>query len=75
MTDTRPYCLPKGERFLTQKLLLSKKASIDQKLDLMSRINFKKVYTIEYDVKVMNVGLVAGDSLPVLIAYGRQSKS
>jgi hypothetical protein len=39
----------------------------------MSRLNFKKIYTVEYNVKVMNVGKVTKDSLPVLIGYWRNS--
>ena len=44
-------------------------SSPDQKLDQMSRINFGKPYTIEHNVKVMNVGRVDPDSMPRLLAY------
>jgi hypothetical protein len=73
MTDTRPFCLPEEERYLNKKPIAVEKASADQKLDPMSRLNFKKVYTIEHNVKVMNVGKVAKDSLPALLVYWRQS--
>ena len=73
MTDTRPFCLPEEEKYLTKKPIAVEKASADQKLDPMSRLNFKKVYTIEHNVKVMNVGKVAKDSLPALLGYWRQS--
>jgi hypothetical protein len=73
MTDTRPSCLPEEENYLAKKPIAVEKASADQRLDSMSRLNFKKVYTIEHNVKVMNVGKVAKDSLPALLGYWRQS--
>jgi hypothetical protein len=73
MADTRPFCLPEEEKYLSKKPIAVEKASVDQRLDPMSRLNFKKVYTIEHNVKVMNVGKVAKDSLPALLGYWRQS--
>jgi hypothetical protein len=73
MTGIRPFCLPEEEKYLTKKPIAVEKASADQRLDPMSRLNFKKVYTIEHNVKVMNVGKVAKDSLPALLGYWRQS--
>ena len=73
MTDTRPSCLPEEKRDLTKKPIAVEKASDDQKLDIMSRLNFKKIYTIEHNVKVMNVGKVTKDSLPILLKYWKQS--
>jgi hypothetical protein len=74
MTDTQPYCLPAEEKdLLINKPIAVEKASGDQKLDHMSRLNFKKIYTVEYNVKVMNVGKVTKDSLPALIGYWRNS--
>jgi hypothetical protein len=73
MTDTQPSCLPEEKKHLTKKLIAVEKASGDQKLDIMSRLNFKKIYTIEHNVKVMSVGKVTRDSLPVLLGYWRQS--
>lgn len=37
-------------------------ASPREKLDQMSRLNFGKVYTVEFNVKVRNVGTVANGS-------------
>lgn len=73
MSGTRPSCLPEEERDLTKKPIAVEKASDDQKLDIMSRLNFKKIYTIEHNVKVMNVGKVTRDSLPVFLKYWKQS--
>jgi hypothetical protein len=42
-----------------------------QKLDRMSRVNFAKMYTVEHNVKVMDVGKVSQDSLTKLTAYWR----
>ena len=44
-------------------------AGPDQKLHPMSRINFDKMYSIEHNVKVMNVGKVADGSLHNLELY------
>ena len=73
MTDTRPFCLSEEDKYLTKKPIVIEKASADQRLDPMSRLNFKKVYAVEYNVKVMNVGRVAKDSLPALLGYWQQS--
>jgi len=41
----------------------------DLKLHLKSRINFDKIYSIEHNVKVMNVGKVADESLHNFALY------
>jgi hypothetical protein len=74
MTDTRPYCLPEEEKYLAAKKPIAvERASGDQKLDPMSRLNFRKVYTIEHNVKAMAVGQVTKDSLPLLMGYWQTS--
>jgi hypothetical protein len=73
MTDKRPSCLSEEEKYLIKEPIAVEKASSEQKLDPMSRINYHKVYTIEYNVKVMNVGLVTRDSLVALLGYWRRS--
>ena len=72
MTDRQPFCLPEEEKYLTKKPIAVEKTSSDQKLDPMSRLNFKKCYTIEHNVKVMSVGRVTKDSLSVLLGYWRK---
>jgi hypothetical protein len=44
-------------------------AGPDQKLHPKSRINFDKVHTVEHNVKVMDVGQVAAESLHNLSLY------
>jgi hypothetical protein len=44
-------------------------AGPDRKLHPRSRINFDKPHTIEYNVKVMDVGKVASESLHNLSLY------
>ncbi|KAJ5716928.1 hypothetical protein N7488_002574 [Penicillium malachiteum] len=46
-------------------------ARADQKLDLMSRLNFGKVYTVEHNVKVLPVGQITKDSLQNFNVYTR----
>jgi hypothetical protein len=56
------------EKIVKQPIAV-KPAREDQRLLRMSRINFDKIYTIEYNVKVMNVGKVVDDSLHNLSIY------
>jgi hypothetical protein len=44
-------------------------ASAEQKLDRMSRLNFSRPHSVEWNVKVMNVGMVTKKSMPSLMAY------
>jgi hypothetical protein len=68
MSDTTPIRL-EGEEMMTKKPIEVHKASADQKLDPASRINFGRVYAVLWDVKVMNIGKVAEDSMPHLLGY------
>ena len=45
-------------------------ASSEQKLHYMSRINFGKPYTVEWNVKVMNVGKVHENSMVLSLGTG-----
>lgn len=38
-------------------------------LDKMSRVNFSRSITVDWDVKVKTIGKVAGTSIPALLAY------
>jgi hypothetical protein len=73
MTDTRPSCLPEEIKYLVKAPIAVEKASADQKLKPMSRINYRKLYTIEHNVKVMNVGRVTRESMAKLIGYWQQN--
>ena len=72
MSDAKPQTLPE-EMDMVKTPIAIDKASADQKLDTMSRINFSRVHTVIWDVKVMNIGKVARESMPRLVAYWRQS--
>jgi hypothetical protein len=71
MSDTQPKILPE-ERDIVKKPIAVDKASAQQKLDVMSRINFSRVHTVQWDVKVSNIGIVSRDSMPHLMSYWRQ---
>lgn len=71
MVDTSSEAAP-GERIVKNPIAV-KPAKEDQKLHSMSRINFDKIYTIEHNVKVMNVGKVAEGSLHNLSLYFRNT--
>jgi len=45
----------------------------DEKIDAMSRLNFSRVYTVEHNVKVKNIGRIPPDEVPRLIHYFRDS--
>jgi hypothetical protein len=57
---------------MNKKPIAVDKASADQKLDAMSRINFARVHTVNWNVKVMNVGMVTRESMPSLVSYWKQ---
>jgi hypothetical protein len=72
MSDTKPAKLPE-ESDLNKKPIAVDKSSPDQKLHPSSRLNFAKIHTVNWNVKVMNVGRVARESMPLLVAYWKQS--
>ncbi|KAI9809998.1 MAG: hypothetical protein M1827_006765 [Pycnora praestabilis] len=51
------------------------KVTADQGMELeaLSRINFGKIYTVEHNVKVKNVGTVHATSIPKLLGYYRDT--
>lgn len=57
------------ERGLVKEPIAVKPASPDQKLDPMSRLNFGKPYTVEHNIKAMEVGMVTDKSMPYLVTY------
>jgi hypothetical protein len=71
MDDTKPaiHLAEKGMMF--KSLIAVSVASSEQKLHYMSRINFGKVYSVEWNVKVMNVGKVHRDSMFNFESYSR----
>ncbi len=61
-----------GEEGLTKDALQVIEGSPENLLDPLSRVNFGKVYTVEHNVKVKNVGLVASGSMAKLKGYYKQ---
>ena len=72
MSDTKPARLAQ-EVDLNKRPIAVDKASPDQKLDPLSRINFSRVHTVIWNVKVMNVGKVTRECEPMLVAYWKQT--
>jgi mRNA-degrading endonuclease toxin of MazEF toxin-antitoxin module len=72
MSDTKPRRLPE-ETDMNKKPIAVDKSSPDQKLDQMSRINFSRIHTVNWNVKVMNVGKVTRESMPSLVTYWKQA--
>lgn len=72
MSDTEPRRLAE-ETNMNKKPIAVDKSSADQKLDEMSRINFSRIHTVNWNVKVMNVGKVARESMPSLVTYWKKT--
>lgn len=68
MRSERPGRLA-DETGMTKTPLVVDPARPDQKLDVKSRINFAKIYTVEHNVKVMEVGQIGQESLHLLETY------
>ena len=71
MVGTSSEAAP-GEKIVKNPITV-KPATEDQKLHPKSRINFDKIYTIEHNVRVMNVGKVVAESMHNLLLYFKNS--
>ena len=71
MDNTNPTIDIREKGLITKKSIAVTAAHPDQKLHQMSRLNFGKVYSVEWNVKVMNVGKVNADSMPAFASYWR----
>ena len=67
MSDTTPKKLASENKMTKEPIAVD--PAPGQKLDKMSRINFDKVYTVEYTIKVMTVGQISKNSMPKLKGY------
>ena len=75
MDDTRPGSTSEEEmRLMTKKPIAVRAASSDQKLHVMSRLNFGAPYSIQMNVKVMDVGTIAEASMPAFESYWRNER-
>ena len=68
MTGERPTDL-QDEHLMNKEPIAVDPASPDQKLNKWSRLDFRRVYTVEHNVKVKNIGQVSKGSMPYLITY------
>jgi hypothetical protein len=66
-TSDYPSYLPGEERLMDLRPIKVKQYSPRDRLDPTSRLNYAKVYTIEYNVTVRFIGEVHGDSADVFI--------
>jgi hypothetical protein len=74
-SDTEPAARQEERAVLVKKPIAVTMANKEQKLDRFSRINFAKPHTVEWNVKVMNVGKVTPDSIPRFKSYFRTETS
>ena len=68
MSGERPADLP-DLHLMDKEFIAVDPASPDQKLHRMSRLDFRRVYTVEHNVKVKNIGQVSKRSMPYLKSY------
>ena len=68
MAGERPTDLPDAN-LMDKEAIAVNPASPDQKLHEMSRLDFRRVHTVEHNVKVKDVGQVSKASMPYLITY------
>ena len=73
MDNTKPAIHPAEKGMMFMSPIAVSAASSEQKLHYMSRINFGKVYSVEWNVKVMNVGKVHRDSKFNFESYWRRT--
>lgn len=69
MDDTKPAIDPAERNMMVKNPIAVTAANLEQKLHYMSRLNFGKVYSVEWNVKVMNVGLVSVNSMANFTGY------
>lgn len=68
MTGTKAVRL-NGEPYLEKKPIMVDKGTEDSKLDPASRIRFDKVFSIEHNVRVKDVGIVSPQSMAYFCHY------
>ncbi|KAL9621911.1 MAG: hypothetical protein Q9160_003732 [Pyrenula sp. 1 TL-2023] len=74
MRDTQPG-RKANEIGMTKRPIAIEPANPREKLDPMSRLNFGKIYTVEYNVKVRNIGTVCSSSRMVFESYVQNALS
>ena len=76
MTDLQPTILAEEvENGMINRAIRVIGAHHGQKLHEMSRINFGKIYTVNHNMKVMDIGNVAVDDMHLLVEYFKRSLS
>lgn len=68
MRGTSPFTGPNEPDTIKEPLEVEP-ATQEHTLHPMSRVNSGKIYTVEYNVKVVCVGKIAADSIPRFNAY------
>lgn len=62
-------CVEDNEPDLKREYLAVRVRSPQDKLDSMSRINFGKIHTIEHNIPVKSIGMIANKSMPAFNQY------
>ena len=68
MTGARPTGL-QDEHLMDKEPIAVDPVSADQRLNNWSRLDFRRVYTVEHNVKVKDIGRVSRQSMPYLTTY------
>ena len=72
-TGAHPPPKLQGEEKMNKEPLKVIPSRADEKLDSRSRLNLGKVYSIEWNTKVKEIGRLDGNSQVKLLAYWRQN--
>lgn len=63
MLGEEPKLHPEEKQLTKEPMFITLENKSTGPIDPMSRINFAKVYTVEYNVKVRNIGRIVSDSI------------
>ena len=72
-TDSKPVFISAEKGMMSKKPIVVVPSSPDQRLTRESRLNFARCYSVDWNVKVMDVGTIASNSLPWVISYYRDT--
>ncbi|KAL9115305.1 MAG: hypothetical protein Q9187_007317 [Circinaria calcarea] len=72
-TSSKPPKKLEGETKMRKDPIHVRAISSSEKLDPLSRVNFSKVYPVEHNIKIKEIGLISGTDLKRLIGYWKNA--
>jgi hypothetical protein len=71
MDNTAPGSTSEEKSLMTKNPIAVHPAATDQKLHIMGRLNFAKIYSVGWNVEIMNIGKATEGSITPFIRYWR----